>query len=53
MLGQQTRPLSWKEVALRLGEQLSTSGPNGYYGFTPDEWLRWALQQVKSGAEDR
>jgi hypothetical protein len=52
-LGQQTRPLSWKEVALRLGEELSSAGPNGYYGMTPNRWLEWALKQVKNGPQDR
>ena len=49
-LGQQTRPLSWKEVALRLGENLSTVGPDGYYTMTPNEWLTWALQQTRPHA---
>jgi hypothetical protein len=32
----------WKQAALRLGEELSTNGPNGYYEFTPEQWFEWA-----------
>lgn len=33
----------WKQAALTFGEQLAANGPTGYYGFTPAEWLKWAL----------
>lgn len=46
MIGLKTRPLSWREVALRLGEELASVGPDGYYSMTPNEWLEWALRQV-------
>ena len=52
MLGQRTRPLSWREAAMMLGESLSSDGPNGYYTFTPNEWLEWALQQVRKNGTD-
>jgi hypothetical protein len=38
---------TWQGAALRLGEELATSGPNGYYGFTPDQWLAWAQSVVR------
>ena len=31
----------WKAAALRLGEELWNVGPNGYYEFTPVQWLAW------------
>jgi hypothetical protein len=39
--------VSWKHAALRLGEELASVGPDGYYQFTSDEWLRWALAAVR------
>lgn len=33
----------WRSAALRVGEQLATDGPPGYYEFTPGQWLQWAL----------
>lgn len=38
--------MDWKTAALCLGEQLASVGPNGYYNMTPEQWLRWALQQI-------
>jgi hypothetical protein len=32
----------WKNVALRFGERLGSVGPDGYYGFSADQWLKWA-----------
>src|ERR1035437_5555256 len=34
---------TWQSAALRLGEHLSADGPTGYYTFTPNQWLKWAL----------
>lgn len=31
----------WKSAALRLGEQLADTGPDGYYQMTPTQWLDW------------
>lgn len=42
----------WKSVALRFGEQLVSIGPCGYYDFTPDEWLEWALNAYEKLADD-
>lgn len=36
----------WRTVALCVGEQLATAGPERYYDFTPDEWLQWALRRL-------
>jgi len=36
----------WQNAALRLGEELSTVGPNGYYNMTAQQWLDWAMKNV-------
>jgi hypothetical protein len=33
----------WQSAALRVGEELASSGPDGYYGFTPEQWRNWCL----------
>jgi hypothetical protein len=38
---------SWQAAALRVGEELSTVGPNGYYGLTPEQWREWALSAIR------
>jgi hypothetical protein len=40
---------AWRNAALRLGEELSSVGPNGYYDMTPEQWLDWALEQAPRG----
>jgi hypothetical protein len=37
--------VTWRSAALRLGEHLAAAGPNGYYDFTPAQWLEWVLAQ--------
>lgn len=44
--------LEWAAAAKRLGESLSSTGPKGYYDFTPQQWLSWALGIAKD-AEHR
>lgn len=46
---------AWKGAALRVGEELSDTGPRDYYGFTPEQWQAWALMRlatIKGGGED-
>jgi hypothetical protein len=38
----------WRAAALRLGEQLATTGPNGYYAMTPTQWLEWCENALPS-----
>ncbi len=38
---------TWQNAALRLGEELSTVGPDGYYKMDAHEWLDWALKTVQ------
>jgi hypothetical protein len=39
--------VTWKGAALRLGEELASVGPTGYYAMTPAQWLAWCLAQAK------
>ena len=37
----------WHKAAIRLGEELASVGPVGYYEMDAKEWLDWALNQLK------
>ena len=39
--------VTWHNAALRLGEELKSVGPDGYYDMTPEQWLEWALLATK------
>ena len=41
----------WHKAANRLGEELSSVGPVGYYEMDASEWLDWAMANVKSQIE--
>lgn len=38
----------WKQVAHMFGESLAPVGPDGYYSFSPDQWLKWAKDQIRA-----
>jgi hypothetical protein len=40
---------TWKNAAIRLGEELSSVGPAGYYNMTAEQWLDWAIDQQPRG----
>ncbi len=42
-------PVAWKNAAIRLGEELSSVGPAGYYDMTAAQWLDWAMTQQPRG----
>jgi len=42
-------PVEWRNAAIRLGEELSSVGPDGYYNMTAAQWLDWALEQQPQG----
>jgi hypothetical protein len=42
-------PVAWRDAAIRLGEELSSVGPNGYYDMDAKEWLNWAMEQNPRG----
>lgn len=45
-LGVDDAHLSWRDAALRVGEELATVGPSGYYAMTQVEWRDWALERL-------
>jgi hypothetical protein len=40
---------AWRNAAIRLGEELSSVGPDCYYDMTAKQWLDWALDQQPKG----
>jgi hypothetical protein len=42
------KPMAWRNAAIRLGEDLYSVGPNGYYEMTAKQWLDWALNVVNT-----
>ena len=42
-------PVAWRNAAIRLGEELSSVGPDGYYDMTAKQWLDWAMEQEPQG----
>jgi hypothetical protein len=42
-------PAAWNNAAIRLGEELSSIGPDGYYNMTAEQWLDWAMDQKPRG----
>lgn len=45
-LGVDDAHLSWRDAALRVGEELATVSPSGYYAMTQVEWRDWALERL-------
>ena len=43
---QQQEPVAWRNAAIRVGEDLCSVGPFGYYNMTAEQWLDWALSVV-------
>jgi hypothetical protein len=39
---------AWGSVAHRVGEELASVGPKGYYDMPADEWCKWALEAIKN-----
>jgi len=38
----------WHKAAIRLGEELASVGPDGYYEMDAKEWLDWAMSTVQT-----
>ena len=38
--------VTWRNAAIRVGEDLCSVGPFGYYDMTAEQWLDWALSVV-------
>jgi hypothetical protein len=45
-LGLDYEPVTWRNAAIRVGEDLCSVGPFGYYDMTAEQWLDWALSVV-------
>ena len=43
---QEMEPVAWRNAAIRVGEDLCSVGPFGYYDMTAKQWLDWALSVV-------
>jgi hypothetical protein len=46
---EQAQPVAWRNAALRVGEDLSSVGPDGYYDMNAEQWLDWAMAQEPRG----
>jgi hypothetical protein len=46
---EEQEPVAWRNAAIRLGEELSSVGPDGYYNMTAEQWLDWAMDQQPRG----
>ena len=42
--------LTWKGVALVVGEHIGPVGPVGYYSMTPEQWMDWAIASLVDAA---
>ena len=38
--------LRWRSAAMRVGEELASVGPDGYYAMTPEQWRDWCLRTL-------
>lgn len=36
----------WHKAALVVGEHIETTGPDGYYEFTAEDWRDWAIKRL-------
>ena len=43
---------AWRNAAIRVGENLATCGPVGYYDFTAKQWIDWALDATTKMQDD-
>lgn len=43
---------AWRNAAIRVGENLATCGPAGYYDFTSQQWFDWALDATTKMQDD-
>jgi hypothetical protein len=49
----QPEPVAWRNAAIRLGEDLYSVGPDGYYDMTAKQWLDWALSVVNTAQPEQ
>ncbi|NDD85124.1 hypothetical protein EBZ38_12745 [bacterium] len=41
----------WRNAAMKIGEKLSSTGPDDYYNFTPQQWFEWANSQIEKNRQ--
>ncbi len=41
----------WRNVAMKIGEKLSATGPDDYYNFTPQKWFDWVNSQIEKNKQ--
>ena len=44
---------AWRNAAIRIGEELSSVGPDGYYDMNAWQWLDWAMENVKKSQPEQ
>ena len=44
---------AWRNAAIRIGEELSSVGPDGYYDMNAWQWLDWAMENVKKAQPEQ
>jgi hypothetical protein len=44
---------AWRNAAIRVGEELSSVGPDGYYDMNAWQWLDWAMENVKKAQPEQ
>ena len=44
---------AWRNAAIRIGEELSSFGPDGYYDMNAWQWLDWAMENVKKAQPEQ
>jgi hypothetical protein len=44
---------AWRNAAIRIGEELSSVGPDGYYDMNAWQWLDWAMKNVKKAQPEQ
>ena len=49
LLHPEQEPVAWRNAAIRLGEELSSVGPDNYYDMDAGKWLDWAMEQEPRG----
>jgi hypothetical protein len=44
---------AWRNAAIRVGEELSSVGPDGYYDMNAWQWLDWAMENAKKAQPEQ
>ena len=44
---------AWRNAAIRVGKELSSVGPDGYYDMNAWQWLDWAMKNIKKAQPEQ